>query len=152
MKFVYKLQKFMMSRYGPDDLYQFLLYCYIGLFILDLFVNSKILNILELSVVIILFYRFFSKNISRRRKENQQYLKIKRQFLKPFQSLKRNYQEKDVYVYKKCSKCKTTLRLPLPSKRGIQHVKCPKCKKKITFLCFREEKVEVIKNKRKDRK
>ena len=149
MKFVYKLQKFMIGRYGPDDLYQFLLYCYIGFFILDLFINSMVLNILELSVVVILFYRFFSKNISHRRKENQQYLKIKRQVLNPFQNLKRNYQEKDIYVYKKCLKCKTTLRLPLPYKRGIQHVKCPKCKRKITFLCLRQERVEVIKKKRK---
>lgn len=148
MKFIYKLKKFMMGRYGSDDLYQFLLFFYIGLFVLDLFVDFQILNILEWIVVILLFYRFFSKNISSRRKENQQYLKLKKKVLKPIQNIKRNYREKDIYVYKKCLKCKTTLRLPLPAKKGIQHVKCPKCKNKITFLCLREEKIEVIKKKR----
>ena len=152
MKLIYKLQKFMIGRYGPDELYSFLLKLYILLFIINIFVNSKILNTIELLTVLILFYRFLSKNITRRRKENKIYLKTKEKVLKPFKNLQRNYQERDTYVYKKCFKCKTTLRLPLPSKRGIQHAKCPKCKKKISFLCLRKEKIEVIKNKKRTRK
>lgn len=148
MNFRYRLQKFMVGRYGPDEFYQFLLWVYILLFIVDLFILSRALRILELLVVLFLFYRFFSKNISRRRKENQWYLKMRTTVLKPFQTMKKYYQERDLYVYKKCSKCKTILRLPLPKRRGIQHVKCPKCKKKITFFCLREEKIEVIKKKK----
>jgi len=149
MKFIDKLRKFMIGRYGPDELYTFLFRLYLVLFLIDIFINSKILTILELIIVVIMFYRFLSKNIYCRQKENREYLKLKKKVLKPFGNLKRNFKDRDYYVYKKCSNCRTTLKLPLPKKRGIQHVKCPKCKKKIKFLCFREEKVEVIKAKKK---
>lgn len=149
MKWINKLQHFMINRYGIDDLYNFLLKLYILLFLINLILNSNILNLIELLIIIIMFYRFFSKKIQLRRKENNYYLKLKSQILKPFKNIKRNFKDRDYYVYKKCHHCKTTLRLPLPTKRGIQQVKCPKCKQKIKFLCLRKEKVEVIKNKKK---
>ena len=145
MKFIDKLRRFMIGRYGIDDLYNFLLRLYLILFLIDVFISSKILTIIELIVVIIMFYRFLSKNIYTRQKENREYLKLKSKVLKPFNNIKRNYKDRDYYVYKKCKYCKTTLKLPLPKKRGIQCVKCPKCKKKQKFICFRQEKVEIIK-------
>lgn len=147
-KWIYKLQMFMKDRYGPDDLYKFLLQVYILLFIIDLFINSSILNILELCIVLLIFYRLLSKNITKRRKENQWFLRKKKQLLKPFQKIKRNFQDRNDYVYKKCHYCKSTLKLPLPPKRGIQKVKCPTCKNRIKFFCFRQEKIEVIKKKK----
>ena len=147
MNLRYRLQRFMVGRYGADDLYRFLLWVYVLLFVVDLFFDFKILNILELFIVLVLFYRFFSRNISKRRRENNYYLRVKKVILKPIFNLKKYYQERDLYVYKRCFGCKTILRLPLPSKRGIQHVKCPKCKKRITFFCFRKEKIEFIKKK-----
>lgn len=149
MNWKYKLQRFMIGRYGSDDLYKFLFMLYIILFIIDLFIQSRVLGTLELLIVLIIFYRFFSKNISRRRKENKSYLDLKKRVLKPFKNIKRNYQDRDYYVYKKCHKCKTTLKLPLPPKRGIQRVKCPTCKNRIKFLCLRQEKVEIIKKGKK---
>lgn len=152
MDWKYKLQKLMVGRYGPDELYHFLLKFYIGLFIIDLFVQSKILSVIELLVVLFLFYRFFSKNISQRRKENSCFLKLKKKVLKPFKNIKRNYQDRDYYVYKKCPKCKTTLKLPLPHKRGIQTVKCPKCKVRMKFFCMRQQRVEVIKKNKNEKR
>jgi hypothetical protein len=148
MKYIYKLQKFMMGRYGIDDLYKFLLRLYLIIFIVDIFINSKILTIIELIIVVIMFYRFFSKNIYSRQKENKIYLKIKSKMLKPFNNLKRNFKDRDYYVYKKCRHCKKILKLPLPKRRGIQHVKCPKCKNKIKFLVLRQEKIDVIKKRK----
>lgn len=145
MNFIDKLRRFMIGRYGIDDLYNFLFRLYLILFLIDIFINSKILTIIELIIVIIMFYRFLSKNIYTRQKENKEYLKLKKKVLKPFNTIKRNYKDRDYYVYKKCKYCKTTLKLPLPKKRGIQYVKCPKCKKRIKFICFKQEKVEVIK-------
>lgn len=149
MKWLYRIQKFMVNRYGPDELYKFLFSLYIILFIIDLFINSRILNTTELLIVLIMFYRFLSKNIKQRRKENNIYLSIKKQVIKPFKNIKRNFLDRKHYVYKKCHKCKSTLKLPLPSKRGIQKVKCPTCKKRISFFCLRQLKVEVIKKRKK---
>ena len=149
MKFINKLQKFMSGRYGPDDLYNFLLILYILLFVISLFFKTNIITILQLLIVITMFYRFFSKNIYTRQKENKLYLKLKNKVLKPFNNIKRNFKDRHYHVYKKCKKCKSILKLPLPSKRGIQHVKCPKCKHKFKFLCLRQEKIEIIKNNKK---
>ena len=145
MKFINKVYKFMYGRYGPDDLYKFLFTIYFLLLLINIFFNNVILTILELAIFIIIVYRFFSKKISYRKKENQIYLNIKNKVLKPFINLKRNISDKD-YIYKKCRKCKTTLKLPLPSTRGIKHTKCPKCGKRITLFAFKYQKVEIIRN------
>ena len=144
MKFINKIQKFMYGRYGVDDLYKFLFKICIVLFILDLFINNTVVNTLELLIIGTMLYRFFSKNIYARSNENQKYLKIKKKLLKPFKNIQRNIKDKE-HVYKKCSKCKKTMKLPLPSKRGIKHAKCPHCGKRATFLTFKYQKVEFIK-------
>ena len=138
----------MYGRYGIDDLYHFLFRSYIVLIILNLFINSKIMTILEFLLIIFTFYRVLSKNCYQRRKENKKYLKIKESILMPFKNIKRNIQDKD-NVYKKCSKCKTILKLPVPMKRGVKHAKCPNCKKRLTIITFKKQKIEIIKNKKK---
>lgn len=144
MKLINKIQRFMIGRYGADELYHFLLKSYIFLIIINLFVNSKILTLLELMIIVFMFYRLFSKNCYQRRKENKKFLEIKGSILVPFQSIKRNIKDKD-NVYKKCHHCKTTLRLPVPMKRGVKHAKCPNCKKRITIFTLKKQKIEIIK-------
>lgn len=158
MKYIEKIRKFMYGRYGPDDLYHFLFKLYIVLLIIDLFIQNKILGILELLVVLIMFYRFFSKKIYRRSDENRMFLQLKNKILKPFKKFKKklektinNLKDKN-YIYKKCHKCSTVLRLPVPDKYGIKHVKCPKCKKRLTVLCLKKDKIEVIKKNKQRRK
>ena len=136
----------MYGRYGPDDLYKLLFKLYIALIFINIFINSRILLLLELLVIFIMFYRFFSKNIYKRSRENQKYLKLKKKLLKPFSNINRNIKDKD-HIYKKCRKCKTTLKLPVPSKRGIKHAKCPKCKRRVTVLALKKLKIEIIKGK-----
>ena len=181
MKFINKVQRFMMYRYGVDELYRFLLILYLIVIIIDLFVNSPLLTVIELLIVFIMFYRFFSKNITRRRKENQKFLEIKKKFRlrkrskkendyiykkikqrrkenklflkmknkvkKPFEVIQKNREDK-YHIYKRCPKCKTILRLPLPAKRGIKHAKCPHCKRKVTLFTLKYQKVEIIRNKK----
>ena len=144
MKWINRFQNFMRERYGIDELYIFLLFCYLLISIIHLFFTHWTLSALSFAIFIIMFYRVFSKNIVMRQKENEWYLSCKRKVMKPFQNLKQRYHDRDTYIYKKCHACKTTLRLPLPSERGIKHVRCPKCKKRLTVLCFRKEKIEIF--------
>ncbi len=148
MKFKDKFQKFMYGRYGPDDLYNFLFILYIFLFILNIFLKKDIIDMLELVVIFIMFYRFFSRKIYVRSNENQKFLKLKKQIAAPFLNIKRNIKDKN-HIYKKCRKCKTTLKLPLPSKRGIKHARCPHCNKRVTLFSFKKEKIEIITNGKK---
>lgn len=145
MKLLLKIQKFMQGRYGPDELYKFLLYLYLILFIINIFLKSSILDVIELLIVITMFYRFFSKKMYTRQIENQKYLRLKKHINNTIQNIKRNYHNREYNIYKKCPKCKTTLKLPLPNKRGIQHVKCPKCKNRFKFITLRQQKIEIIK-------
>lgn len=147
MKWINKLQRFMYGRYGVDELYRFLFILYILTFIVNMFVRSQILEIVSLIIVLITFYRVFSKNIVRRRKENMNYLKVKKAITRPINNIKRNINDKD-HIYKKCSKCKTTLKLPIPYEIGIKHTKCPKCRKRISFLVLKRQKIEIIKKKK----
>jgi len=149
MKFINKIQKFMYGRYARcDELYKFLFLLYFILLIIDLFVNSIVFKVLELGVVLYLFFRIFSKNIYKRSAENQKFIKIKNKLLKPFSNIRRNFKDKN-HVYKKCPKCKTVLKLPVPSERGIKHAKCPKCGKRLTFLTLKKQKIEIIRNGKK---
>ena len=145
MKFMNKFQKFMCDRYGPDELYFFLFKVYLLLFVINIFLNSNILTYLELLIVVYMFYRFLSKKIHKRNKENIAYIKLKNQLLKPFNNIKRNFSDK-YHVYKKCRKCKTTLKLPLPCERGIKVAKCPTCGNKVKMLVLKKLDVEIIRN------
>ena len=117
-----KIRNFMSGRYGSDELSRTLLVLAILLGIINLFINSIIINIIELLLLVIIIYRTLSKNLYKRVKENNNYL----DFLNKITSLIKNDSS---YIYKKCHKCKTKLRLPKPSKIGIKHVKCPTCGK-----------------------
>ena len=147
MSFINRFAKFMYGRYGADDLHKFLLKLYIILIIVNLFLKSRILSFVEIVVIVYTFYRFLSKNCYQRRKENKKYLEIKENIVKPFKNIKLNIKDKD-NVYKKCSKCKTILKLPVPSTRGIRHAKCPNCKKRLTIFTLKRQKVQVIKKRK----
>lgn len=140
-----KIIKFMYGRYGIDELYKFLLIFYIILLTIGLFTNNLILDLLQIFILVIMIYRVFSRKIYERSNENQQYIKIKNKILKPFTNIKLNIQDKK-HIYKKCNKCKTTLKLPLPTKIGIKHAKCPNCNNKVTLFALKKEKIEIIKN------
>ena len=148
MNFKNRVQKFMKGRYGPDELYNFFFFLYIVVLILNIFLKNKILSILEIIIIVIMFYRFLSNNIYSRSRENQRFLKIKKTLLSPFKNLKRNIKDKE-HVYKKCSKCKTILKLPLPSKRGFNKAKCPHCKNSISLFTLKKEKIDIIINSKK---
>ena len=148
MKLINSLIKFMYGRYGIDELHKFCLWLYFLLFIVNIFLRNNMLSYVELLLIILMMYRMFSKNIYKRSNENLMFIKIKKVLLKPFNNIKRNFLDRKKYVYKKCHKCKTTLRLPIPYKRGFNHVICPECKNRITCFSLRQKKIEIIRKKK----
>jgi hypothetical protein len=136
-----------------DALNRFLIVILLILIIITIFIRLFILDLLKFIILGIILFRLFSKNKIQREKENKQFLKIVNILTKPFTTIKRNLKDRKNHVYKKCSKCKTILKLPLPNKRGINHAKCPNCQKRITLFTLRKKakekiKVEVIKKKK----
>ena len=109
--------------------------------ILNMFIGSEILRILELVVFISAIYRVLSKDRYRRSKENKKYLEIRDKVFGYFNYIKRRYRDRNTHMYKKCPKCKQRIRLPL--KKGKHIVKCPKCRERFEVKCNRNEKIKV---------
>ena len=73
-KFIYKLYKFMYGRNGADELYKFCLFIYLLILVINIFVNNIYINLVSMLLFLIIMYRFFSKDIYKRKKENDKYL------------------------------------------------------------------------------
>ena len=113
MKFGDRYIKFMKDRYGIDELYKFLLLICFVLLVINTFVSNNIIRLFEVLLIVIIFYRYMSKNIKLRKKENDKYLEIKDKIIKLFDYNKKKYKDRNTHMYKKCPKCKQKIRLPL---------------------------------------
>ena len=75
-----KFAKFMYGRYGTDRLNMFLVILLLVCAVINMFVRnayfSVVLTSWEFLLIILIYYRMFSRNISKRYAENQKYLNI----------------------------------------------------------------------------
>lgn len=141
MKFGDRYIKFMKDRYGIDELYKFLLLICFVLLVINTFVSNNIIRLFEVLLIVIIFYRYMSKNIKLRKKENDKYLEIKDKIIKLFDYNKKKYKDRNTHMYKKCPKCKQKIRLPL--KKGKHTVKCSNCGNRFDVACHKDEKIKV---------
>lgn len=141
MKFGDRYIKFMKDRYGIDELYKFLLLICFVLIVINTFISNNIIRLFEVLLIVIIFYRYMSKNIKLRKKENDKYLEIKDKIIKLFDYNKKKYKDRNTHMYKKCPKCKQKIRLPL--KKGKHTVKCPNCGNRFDVACYKDEKIKV---------
>ena len=130
------LSRFMYGRNGVDQLNLALLWAYILLWIpqtvLVLALRLEILDILfdlvRLAVVVFMFYRIFSRDLSRRRSENQRFLNWWWRRKSSFQGARARHADK-THKYFTCKNCKTICRVPVG--KGKIVITCPKCGAKI---------------------
>lgn len=127
MKIKESLIRFMTGRYGTDDLNKFLSILCLVLVVLNLFINNQILYILCILGLGVYIFRSFSKNISQRQSENNQYLKIQNKVKKYMKLQKNKWRDRKTHVYRTCPNCKIVLRLP--RKKGEHTCECPQCHK-----------------------
>lgn len=117
-----KLMKFMKGRYGHlDALGKLLLVTAIIL----LFLPLKFLSWIAYILIIVAYYRFFSKRIYVRSNENQKYLALRNKVLARFRNKKEAFTNRKEYVYFRCPECKQQIRAPRG--RGKIKVRCTKC-------------------------
>ncbi|MDE5973809.1 MAG: hypothetical protein K2G73_03975 [Eubacterium sp.] len=128
----YKIQRFMVGRYGADQLWRALIIFYlIAILITNIVYRfSKIayysLSVLSLAIIVFAVFRVFSKNIEARRKENQEWLKITGGIRQKFIFAKERNKQRKTHKFVKCKQCKKVLRLP--KNKGKLNVSCPHCK------------------------
>lgn len=126
-----KFQKFMIGRYGTDNLFRALLIFYLIVIVIANIVYrfSKIsytaIWIMGLALIVFALFRVFSKNIEARRAENAQWLKITYKFKQKAKLQKDMIQQRKTHKFVKCKTCKNILRLP--KHKGKINVSCPHC-------------------------
>lgn len=136
----YKMATFMQGRYGVDGLNRFLSVLCLILIILQLFTRWPLFWYATLVVIIYMYFRMFSRNISKRYQEGQRFdafaVKVKGRFqrlwwtithLKEYVATKNaeRARNKGYHIYK-CPRCSQKIRIP--KGKGHIMVTCPKCR------------------------
>lgn len=117
---------FMAGRYGADELSKAMTMVCLVCLILNIFTRWQLLYLLAMVLLVMSYFRMFSKNFSKRNAENQKYLdtvyKIKNRFIK---AKRRAAQSKDFHIYT-CPSCGQKIRIPRG--KGKICITCPKCR------------------------
>lgn len=124
-----KFSKFMYGRYGTDKLNMFLVIMLLVFAVGNLFVRNEYFSMVftswEFLLFFLIYYRMFSKNISKRYAENQKYLSIENRVRRFFGKSKyMQQQRKEFHIYT-CPQCKQKIRIP--RRKGKISIRCPKC-------------------------
>ena len=123
-----KIGRFMAGRYGNDKLNQFMMAVFLGCAVLNLFVRnayvSTVLNSWECLLILLVYIRMFSRNISKRYAENQKYLALENRLRRFFGQKRYLMQQRREYHIYKCPGCKQKIRIPRG--KGKISIRCPK--------------------------
>ncbi len=114
------------GSYGTDALTRFLIAIAVTLLLISICTPLGFLYYISFVLLIVCYYRLFSKKITVRYHENEIYLKYRNKFLGIFKNLKgRIQQKKDYHIYK-CPSCGQKIRVPRG--KGKIMVTCPVCR------------------------
>lgn len=120
-----KMRIIMYGRYGYDELSQFLSKAALLCLVAGLFVYPGFFCGLSAALYLICMFRMYSKNISKRRKERDAYLR-KTQPLRDWKALqKRKFSDRKTHRIYRCPRCRASLRVP--KGKGKIRIHCPKC-------------------------
>lgn len=122
-----KLKQFMYGRYGTDQLYIALIGAYFVLIVANTFIGSTVISIFMSAVLVYTIFRTLSRNVYKRRMENEKFMKIWKPARAKGSLMIRRVKEIKTHRFRKCPHCKKVLRLP--RMRGKHTVKCPCCHK-----------------------
>ena len=105
------IQRFMYGRYGNDQLNLFLIVLYFVLYMVLLFLDWAPLYWISLAIFACFVFRLLSRNIPRRREENNRFLRLANPVLRWFRFQRTVHRDKE-HRYFKCPNCGQQLRVP----------------------------------------
>ena len=131
-----RLRKFMVGRYGADELNRFLTICgwvlLLAGFVLSSIQKNNTQNLgslmvtLSWALLIWSIFRTLSKNTQKRASENYQYFVYKNEVVSWWKQRKTRWQDRKVHRYFRCPQCRATVRVP--KGKGKIRITCPHCK------------------------
>ena len=116
------LQRFMLGRYGRDELNICLLLLYLLLYLCSLLFEPLVW--VSLAALFLFLFRALSRDFSRRRSENERFLKVVRPVQEWFRLRRAMFRDKE-HCYFKCPSCGQHLRVP--KGKGKINVTCRSC-------------------------
>ena len=131
-----RLRKFMVGRYGADELNRFLTICGWVLLLAGFVLSSiqrnatqilgSLMVTLSWALLIWSIFRTLSKNTQKRASENYQYFVYKNKVVSWWKQRKTRWQDRKVHRYFRCPQCRATVRVP--KGKGKIRITCPRCK------------------------
>jgi hypothetical protein len=132
----YAMARFMYGRNGMDHLNRALLIVYLLLYfagtllagVLKSDVLASVINVVVNILMVVILFRMFSRNLYKRRAENQKWVNWWWRVKSNNAGAKARHADKD-HKYFTCKQCKTICRVPVGKGKII--ITCPKCKAQI---------------------
>ncbi len=127
------LARFMYGRNGTDQLNMALLCAYLAALVLAALLGRispvrVLLEAVTVALAVLVLFRTFSRNLSKRRVENDRFLAWWRPVKQRITGARQRRRDKD-HKYFTCKNCKTICRVP--TGKGKIEITCPKCGGKI---------------------
>ena len=119
-----RFRRWMTGRYGSDAFNYFLSIAALVLFFVGLFLWRSAYYF-GLAALCYSYFRMFSRNIPRRRRENAWYLRQQAMVQQWWGRVRQRFDKNDPYRYFSCPRCRQELRVP--KGRGRISINCPKC-------------------------
>ena len=119
----------MAGRNGNDALNRFLLMANLVVLLLAVLLSRTALgSLLSLLVLVLLgltYFRMFSRNLYRRRSENERFLREKEKLNAKLRVRKERWKQRKDYKFFTCPSCKAVMRVPRG--RGKIRIVCNRC-------------------------
>lgn len=114
------LARFMAGRYGGDQLNLFLIVLYLMFYVVFLFTRLLVFELLGTVVLVFTLFRTLSRNLERRRAENNRFLQIVRPLWRKWSAFRARAHDKE-HRYFKCPNCGQLMRVPKGTGRITVH-------------------------------
>ncbi len=117
---------FMCGRYGVDELTRALMILSMILLIASWLVRNIWFSLFVVLIIVIEYYRVFSRKIQKRYRENQLYLRVRNKVQGFFRKVVSRCKQQKTHRFFKCPCCKQKVRVP--KGHGRIQITCPKCR------------------------
>ena len=134
MRFRNWLARSMAGRYGTDQLNRALNFATLVFLVLSLFLGrsgvGSLIWLLALAGLVWGSFRTFSRNIPKRRRENEVYLGLMRKWFGGFRGARDRFRQRRDYRFFRCPSCRSWLRVPRG--KGKLNITCRQCGERFT--------------------
>ena len=119
------LRRMMLGRYGPDHLGTTMFIFAFLLSIIFSIIGFASGSLLPMVIMLLAFFRMYSRNIPARRRENDRFLTITAPIRSRVRKSKNAFRDRKTHRFFACPACRNTLRVPRG--RGKIQITCPRC-------------------------